>query len=200
MSLWRRGDSCAAERKLRDWLAQGATRPITFKHADFGDRPFSLTALLFSAPLPERLRQIGRSFCVWMATQSPLSGWKVFWCRRAGVRIGKNVFISPDVVIDLLFPQLITLEDEAVLGLGAIVTAHVYTPERIAVGRSRVGRRALVGGRGILSINEIGEEGVLGPNSWLIEPVPAGHIAIGMPPIVYERKKARSGPSGESTT
>jgi acetyltransferase-like isoleucine patch superfamily enzyme len=109
------------------------------------------------------------------------------------MKIGQNVFISPAVIVDLLFPQLITLEDEAVIGLGAMIAAHIYTPERIIVGRSRVGRRALIGGRGILAASEIGEEGVLGSNSFPIEPIPAGHVALGVPAIMRQRKAWRGG-------
>jgi acetyltransferase-like isoleucine patch superfamily enzyme len=199
MNFLRRGtDPCPAETKLRAWLADGARDALTLKPGDFAGQPFSLTTLLFSAPLPERLRQYWRSFCAWMGSHTPLSGWKVFWYRRAGVTIGKNVFISPWVMIDLLFPQLITLEDEAVLGLGAIIVAHVFSPDRILVGRSHVGRRALVGGRSILPVNQIGEEGVLGANSWPIVPIPARHIAIGVPPQIYERKISRTGKNGEN--
>ncbi|MDR1887927.1 MAG: hypothetical protein LBQ81_00830 [Zoogloeaceae bacterium] len=195
----RRGDSCAAETRLRAWLAAGAERHITFTPTDFGDRPFSLTALLFSAPLPERLRQFWRSLCVWTGSLSPFSGWQIFWYRQAGVNIGKNVFISPGVIVDLLFPQLITLEDEAVIGLGAMVVAHIYTPERIIVGRSTVRRRGLIGGRGILAASEIGEEGVLGPNSLPIEPIPAGYVALGVPGVMHRRKSSRTGKSEDRT-
>jgi hypothetical protein len=184
-------DACPAEGILRNWQAAGAKRPLTLVREDFAGRPFSLTTLLFSAGAPrERLRQRYRSFCSWVATLSPFTGWKVWWYRRAGVCIGDGVYISPGVIIDFLFPQLITLEDEVVLGLGAIVVAHIYTPDRIVVGRARVAKRGLVGGRGILAVNEIGEEGVLGANSWPIEPIPAGYIGIGVPAVLRQRKSS----------
>ncbi|MDR2487489.1 MAG: hypothetical protein LBD12_05930 [Clostridiales Family XIII bacterium] len=115
------------------------------------------------------------------------------------MNIGKNVFISPDVLIDLMLPQLITLEDEAVLGLGAIVVAHIYTPERIIVGRSHVGRRALVGGRGILCSGQIGEEGVLGANSWPTRPIPAGYVALGAPARMHKRRSFQIKEGGDTT-
>lgn len=180
---------CPAAEKLQTWLAAGAARPLTLVRSDFAGRRFSLTALLFSCgPLSERLRRRWRSFCSWVATISPFSGWKIFWYRKAGVSIGKDVFISPGVIIDFLLPQLITLEDEVVLGLDAIVVGHIYTPDRIVVGRAQVRRRGLVGGRGILAVNEIGEEGVLGAASWPILPIPPGHIAIGVPATLRKRK------------
>lgn len=188
-----RNPPCPAEEKLRAWLTAGATNPLTLVRSDFAGRRFSLTALLFSSgPLPERLRRRWRSFCSWVATISPFSGWKIFWYRKAGVSIGKDVYISPGVIIDFLLPQLITLEDEVVLGLDAIVVGHIYTPDRIVVGRALVRRRGLVGGRGILAVNEIGEEGVLGAASWPIRPIPPGHIGIGVPATLRQRKSVES--------
>ena len=38
--------------------------------------------------------------------------------RAMGVKIGKDVVISPDVVLDPVFPELITVEDGVILGWG----------------------------------------------------------------------------------
>ena len=184
-------DGCPAAEKLRAWLADGAQDRLTLTQDDFADSEFSLTALLFSGPLSERLRQCWRSFCAYMGTYTPFVAWKTFWYKRAGVNIGEYVYISPGVVLDLLFPQLITLEDGVVLGLEAMIMTHVYTPDRIVVERAIVRRRGLVGGRGILAIATIGEEGGLAANSYTVKPVPDGYIAIGVPAILRRRKSAR---------
>ncbi|MDR3086577.1 MAG: hypothetical protein LBU45_01275 [Azoarcus sp.] len=179
---------CAAETKLRAWLAAGAKERLKLVRDDFAGNEFSLTNLLFySGSLTERLRQCGRSLCAYIGSFTPISAWKVFWYRRAGMRIGKNVFISPGVLLDLLFPQLITLEDGVVLGLEAIIVAHIYTPEKIVVARATVGAQGLVGGRAILAATHIGEEGVLGANCTASKPVPAGYIALGPDLELFQR-------------
>ena len=187
------GTPCPAADKLRAWLASGAKKRLTLYPGDFADKEFSLTTLLFSGPLPERLAQRWRSFCAYMGRFTPFVGWKVFWFVRAGVTIGENVFISPGVTLDLLFPQLITLEDGAVLGMEAMVVAHVYTPDRIVISRVVAGRRSLVGGKAILAITRIGEEGVLAANSYTVTPIPAGQVGIGVPAIVKKRKTEIAG-------
>jgi hypothetical protein len=179
---------CPAVEKLRLWLRDGASGRLTLARADFPEGNFSLTALLVSAPWRERLPWRWRSFCAWMGRYTPFCGWKTFWFRRAGASIGKNVFFSPGVSLDLLFPQLVTLEEGVVLGLDAMLVSHVYTPERIVIGRAVARARALVGGRGILAITTIGEEGVLAANSYTLKPIPAGHIGIGVPARVRPRK------------
>ncbi len=187
------GTPCPAADKLRAWLASGAEKRLTLYPDDFADKAFSLTALLFSGPLSERLAQRWRSFCAYMGMLTPFVGWKVFWYKRAGVTIGENVYIAPGVTLDLLFPQLITLEDGAVLGMEAMVVAHVYTPDRIVISRVVAGRRSLVGGKAILAVTRIGEEGVLAANSYTVTPIPAGQVGIGVPAIVKKRKTNSAG-------
>jgi hypothetical protein len=182
------GTPCPAADKLRSWLASGTEPRLTLYPEDFADNEFSLTSLLFSGPLPERLARRWRSFCSYMGLLTPFLKWKIFWYRRAGVTIGENVFISPGVAIDLLLPQLITLEEGAVLGMEAMVMAHVYTPDRIVIGRVVAGKQCLVGGRATLAITCIGEKGVLAANSYTIAPIPAGQVGIGVPAVVKKRK------------
>ena len=179
---------CAAKTKLRAWLAAGAKGWLILHKEDFPDGQFSLTVLLFSGSLRERLTQRWRSFCALMGRYTPFSSWKEFWFRRAGANIGKNVYFSQGAEIDLLFPQLITLEDEAVMGMGALIVAHVYTPDRIALARATVKRGGLVGGRAVLGLTSIGEEGVLAACSYTVKPVPDGYTAIGVPAALHKRK------------
>jgi len=74
---------------------------------------------------------------------SPL---KVLLYRLLGVRIGKGVFISPGVIIDVHFPSLIVIEDFAIIGWGARLFTHEYGNGRYRIGRIRIGEGALVGG------------------------------------------------------
>ena len=182
---------CPAAKKLWAWLDAGAKKRLTLTREDFADREFSLNDMLLSGPLPERLQQRWRSFCSYIGQFTPFNPWKMFWYRQAGVSIGKNVYIAPGAVLDFLFPQLITLEDGVVLGMGAMIVAHVYTPERIVVARAVVKKDGLVGGRAILAISTIGEKGILGANSYTTTPIPAGHIALGVPAIARQRKVNR---------
>ena len=182
---------CPAAGKLRAWLADGAQGRLVLAQEDFDDDRISLRALLFSGSFSERLRQHWRSFCAYVGARTPFHGSKLFWFRRAGVSIGKNVHISHDAIVDLLFPQLVTLEDRAVLGLGATVVAHVYMPEKIVIRRAVVKQRGVVGGRSTLAIATLGEGAVLGAHSYTIKSVPDGHIAAGVPATMQERKSYR---------
>ncbi|MCL2160758.1 MAG: hypothetical protein FWH56_02555 [Betaproteobacteria bacterium] len=177
--------SCPAAEKLRAWIAAGAQKPLTLTADDFAGRELSLTALLLSdGSLSERLAHRWRSFCSYMGMFTPFSGWKIFWYRRAGVSIGKNVYIAPGVVLDLLLPELITLEDDSVVGLGAMITNHFFAPGQVIVGRAGVGQRGVVGARAILCMARVGKEAMLGANSSTIRSIPDGHAGISNPLII----------------
>ena len=46
--------------------------------------------------------------------------------RGRGVNIGANVFIGYDVILETAFPELITIEDNAVLSIRVTITAHFF--------------------------------------------------------------------------
>src|SRR6476619_3896386 len=65
--------------------------------------------------------------------------------RKRGVRIGKNVWIGYDVVLDTSRPFAITLEDDCVLSLRVTVLAHFREVQGVTIGRDAfVGAGALI--------------------------------------------------------
>ena len=65
--------------------------------------------------------------------------------RKRGVRIGKNVWIGYDVVLDTSRPFSITLEDDCVLSLRVTVLAHFRDVEGVTIGRDAfIGAGALI--------------------------------------------------------
>lgn len=86
-----------------------------------------------------------RGGVVLLANTISISGVKTLLYRCLGMRIGRNVYISPQVMIDPLFPQLIELEDDVLLGIGCRLLAHEYTATHFRVGRVRIGAGSVVG-------------------------------------------------------
>ncbi|HEX2865562.1 MAG TPA: hypothetical protein VHO03_00895 [Ignavibacteriales bacterium] len=93
-----------------------------------------------------------------------LSKIKIFIYRLLGVKIGKGVFISPDVILDPHFPELITLEDYCVLGWGSKIFTHEMSTKKYRVGRVKIGKGAVVGGFSIIrsgvTIGEMAQTGM----------------------------------------
>lgn len=83
---------------------------------------------------------------------------KVFLYRLIGMKIGKGVFLSPDVILDPHFPGLIEINDHAIIGWGTHLFCHEFSGDKYRIGRISVGRGAVVGGfsmiRGGVTIGE----------------------------------------------
>jgi len=98
--------------------------------------------------------------------------------RARGVKIGKKVFISYDVILETGFPELITIEDGAFIGVGAIVIAHFKGASRGV----RIGKQAYIGpGVIILPDVEIGDCAVITAGSVVNRSVPPMKMAQGNP-------------------
>lgn len=86
---------------------------------------------------------------------SPL---KVCLYRVVGFRIGHGVFLSPDVILDPHFPQLVEIGDYAIIGWGTHLFTHEFDGGKYRIGRIRIGAGAVIGGfsivRGGVAIGE----------------------------------------------
>jgi serine acetyltransferase len=100
--------------------------------------------------------------------------------RARGVRIGRNVWISSNVVLETEFPQLIKIDESAFIGIGVIVIAH-FKESRRGV---RIGKQAFIGpGVIILPDVEIGEGAVVTAGSVVTSSVPAMTVVQGNPAV-----------------
>jgi serine acetyltransferase len=100
--------------------------------------------------------------------------------RARGVRIGRDVWISSNVVLETEFPQLITIDDSVFIGIGVIVIAH-FKESRRGV---RIGKQAFIGPGVIILPNvEIGEGAVVTAGSVVTSSVPAMTVVQGNPAV-----------------
>ena len=100
--------------------------------------------------------------------------------RARGVSIGRNVWISYNVVLETGAPQLITIEDGAFIGIGVIVIAHFKESHRGV----RIGKQAFIGpGVIILPDVEIGEGAVVTAGSVVTSSVPPMTVVQGNPAV-----------------
>src|ERR671921_1021528 len=59
-----------------------------------------------------------------IAYSSPHPGLAVWSQRARGVRIGKNCNIAPYVLLDLIYPAMITIGDNVTVGSNCMIFAH----------------------------------------------------------------------------
>jgi acetyltransferase-like isoleucine patch superfamily enzyme len=128
-----------------------------------------------------------------LAGSFPIPSWRTLFHRWRGVRIGENVYIGYDVIFDRVYPDLITVEDYAVIADRCIISAHsggaillrsAYPREVKPV---RIGRGAWLSPacKVIMGV-EIGELSVIGTGAVVTHSIPPRSVAVGVPARVIK--------------
>lgn len=98
------------------------------------------------------------------------------------MKIGKNVGIASEVDFDGLFPELITVEDNAIIGWRVNILCHEFTQKQVRLGRVHVKRNALVGAFSVIRSGiTIGENSVVAMCSFVNKDVPDNEVWGGVP-------------------
>ena len=103
--------------------------------------------------------------------------------RARGVKIGKNVWIGYDVILDTSRPSLITLEDHCTLSMRVTVIAHFKETRGV-----RIERDAFIGPGVIILPNVvIGHGAVVTAGSVVTQSVPPMTVVRGNPAVSVAR-------------
>jgi len=133
-------------------------------------------------PWPATLWFYIKSALLLTALKLPFNALKIALLRWSGARVGRHVFISADVWIDPAFPELLTIEDEVMLGVGAKISMHFFNRDHFRSGRVLLRKGALIGSCTLIGPGvEIGEGAVVAAGAVVVRDVPAGRTVIGNP-------------------
>jgi acetyltransferase-like isoleucine patch superfamily enzyme len=136
-----------------------------------------------------RIRLFFNSFVCHICRIIPFIEIKNSMYRIIGVKIGKNVIIAAYTIIDPFFPELITIEDNVIVGVGATIIAHEYTQEKLKKGRVLIKKRALIGAGSLIRCGvTIGEHAVVGAKSFVNKDVPDFTIVGGVPAKIIKKR------------
>jgi acetyltransferase-like isoleucine patch superfamily enzyme len=105
--------------------------------------------IVFGNPAAQMLMAV-RFLVSMMLYPLPFSGLKVLFFRLCGARIGKNVYISPGVYIDMINPALLTIGNNVMIGMAANIAVHERTMETLSLGRVTIGSEVTIGGLTII--------------------------------------------------
>ncbi|NJE42896.1 acyltransferase [Thermococcus sp. GR6] len=131
-----------------------------------------------------------------LARHSPHPGLAVVFHRLRGSRIGKHVYIGPNVVIDFLYPEQVEIEDYVSIGMNTMIFAHANPTNSIElklnfypriVKKTKIKRGAWIApGCIILPGVTIGENSVVGAGSVVTKDVPPYTVVAGNPAKVIK--------------
>jgi acetyltransferase-like isoleucine patch superfamily enzyme len=104
---------------------------------------------------------------------------RVWLHRWRGVHIGKDVFISEDVILETAYPNFITIEDGGWIGIRTTVIAHMRELHGVCIGHD-----AFIGPGVIILPNvTIGHGAVVSAGSVVTRSVPPMTVVQGNPAV-----------------
>jgi len=107
--------------------------------------------------------------------------------RRIGVTIGSGVAWGLESTPDVFWPELITVEDNAIIGYDATILCHEFLTDEYRTGAVRICEGAMIGaGAIVLPGVKVGENAQVAANSLVVEDVPPGQTVAGVPATITE--------------
>ncbi len=133
----------------------------------------------------------------YFAYSSPLSNFVISVQRSRGVKIGKNCHLSPYVLIDLVYPELVKIEDNVTLGSNSMIFAHINPTANLnlkktlyprKIGKVTIKSGAVINPGAIITAGiTIGKNSIVSIGSAVFEDVPDNCVVLGNPARVVKK-------------
>lgn len=132
-----------------------------------------------------------------IAYSSPVSNFVISVQRSRGVKIGKNCHFSPYVLIDLVYPEMINIEDGVTIGSNVMIFAHTNPTANLELKRNAYPRKvksvtvqsgAVINPGCIITAGvTVGKNALVSVGSVVTESIPDYCIAVGNPARVVKK-------------
>ena len=132
-----------------------------------------------------------------LAYSSPLSGFSISMQRTRGVKIGENCHFNPYVLIDLIYPKMVEIENNVTMGSHCMIFAHSNPSANLFLKQGdfprKVSKVVIKSGAvinpGVIIIAgvTIGENSIISPRSVVTQDIPDYCIAVGNPARVIKK-------------
>ena len=128
-----------------------------------------------------------------IARITPFLSWKN-WMYRTFLRmkVGKRTAFALKVTPDTMFPERISVGDDAIIGFNTTILAHEYLVDEYRLGDVIIGNNVMIGANStILPGVTIGDGAVVSAMTLVNKDVPAGAMAGGNPMHIIYTKEER---------
>ena len=105
------------------------------------------------------------------------------------MKVGRETAFAFKATPDILYPELITLGSNCVIGYNATILCHEYLVEEYRVGRVNIGDNVLIGANAtILAGVNIGNNAIVASGTIVSKDVPEDMMAFGNPMQLKKRR------------
>ena len=138
-------------------------------------------------------KKIGCAIRKWMSARiiphMVFNGWRVFFYKLCGYKIGKHVFIGMRCYLDDLEPKMLTIEDNVTVSYGVFMACHGKNQPHLPITIKKgafIGMRSTIISKNSLSADAskgvtIGENAIVGACTLVNRDVPDNATAVGVP-------------------
>ncbi len=140
------------------------------------------TALYHCFEIVSRLRVARNLILATLARYLPWYGAKNAVYRLMGMRVGKRAAFALMAMVDVVFPELISVGDDSVIGYNTTILCHEFLVDEWTRGPVVIGSRVMIGANTtILPGISIGDGAVVAAHSLVNRDVPPGAAVGGVP-------------------
>jgi len=132
-----------------------------------------------------------------LAFHSTHSGFAIYMQRLRGVKIGENCHFNPYALIDLMYPELITIEDNVTLGSYSMLFAHNNPTANLFLKQGDYPRKtgeiiiksgAVINPGAIITLGvTIGKNSIISSGSVVTQDIPDYCVVVGNPARIVKK-------------
>jgi len=127
----------------------------------------------------------------------PFFSWKNALYRLLGIKVGRQTAIAYKVTMDILFPELIRIGRNTIIGYNTTILAHEYLIDEYRLGEVEIGDEVMIGANSlILPGVRIGDQAVVAAGSVVTRDVPPGAFVGGNPARPLKRRSQEAADEG----